>query len=332
MENNTCNSVTAKNGTLIAALAFICLSLSVTYYYNCYMMVTWGPVDKFSVYAFKSFSKDLDTYTKYMDATWRPRLFANYLAGFVIPFDSDRDLFADRVGIWSSAWLFLTLCAYIAWDRRRAPYLIFGTFACLYYAFTIMADRHIYPWDMPALFFYVLLGIAVHRRNAPAVFLIAVIGTGFKETVALGGLAFLFWEGLPLRRRVAFALGTLAACGLLKIGIDILTKNPSIGITMQFYSDGPLVLDGVKEKGILYNLAALTRLYLNHPVFINGGTFLIFLCLPVKDREDLTWKAVGVSFLVGNLFCAVINEYRVFHEMIPVSLWAIQKHFKLFDG
>ena len=48
----------------------------------------------------------------------------------------------------------------------------------------------IYPWDMPAMFFYVLIYVAYVRKSVTPLLFILWIGSGFKETVALGSLVF----------------------------------------------------------------------------------------------------------------------------------------------
>ncbi len=311
----------------LIAYGFVAVSLTVTYYYNCYMFSTWGPVDRDSVYTFRSFSRGLEEYCSSMRGEWRPRVFSNFLASFAVKPKGTRHGFAVGVAAWNAAWLALCFAIYLLWDTRKAAFLIFGTFACLYYSFTIVADRHIYPWDMPALFLYCLLALSVQWRSPLLVLAVCLVGTGFKETVMLGSVVFLFWTEQPMKRRLAWAVTTLLLCLLLKTGIDILTHNPSILFTMQWDSEGPLVMEGVRERGVWYNLRALGSVYLNHPVFINGGTLLVFLLLPMRDTEDRMWKTIGVLFVVGIMLFADINEYRVFHEMIPISLWSIQKHF-----
>ncbi len=195
-----------------------------------------------------------------------------------------------------------------------------------------MADRHIYPWDGPALLIFVLLWLAVEWNKPLWVVVVCVIGTAFKETAIVVVLIFLFWAGMHWKRRISLTLAVLIACVALKITIDVFTNNPHIGFTMVTDSEGPLVLLGVQQKGILYSLRALTMTYLNHPIFVNGGTFLIFLLLPATDWKDRGWKAVGIAFLIGNMVFANRNEYRVFDEFIPIALWAIFKKVSLWES
>lgn len=233
--------------------------------------------------------------------------------------------FEHSVGLWNTGWFLACCLIFVAFDLRNAIFLVFGTFGALYYAFTPLSESHIYPWDMPALFFYVLICVTYARKSITPLLLILWVGTGFKETVALGSMVFLFWQNLSLQRRLAYFLAAAVGCVSVKLAIDLITGSPSLLLTMTFDNFGLLGEIAETHQGFAYNWKALTKLYLNHPIFVNAGTFVIFLLLLPKDLEDWMWKALGVLFLAGVMLCGVINEARVFFEMIPISLWAINK-------
>jgi hypothetical protein len=181
---------------------------------------------------------------------------------------------------------------------------------------------------MPAMFFYVLIYICYNRKNVTPLLFILWTGCGFKETVALGSLVFLFRTDLSIRSRFAYFLAAAVGCLSMKLAIDLVTGNPSPLFTMTFQNFGLLHEIAASHQGFDYNLQALTKAYLNHPIFVNAGTFLIFLLLLPKDIEDWMWKLLGMAFLAGIMLFGVINESRVFFEMIPISLWAIGKKLK----
>ncbi len=307
---------------LISIAVFISLSLSVTYFFTSASYAT-GHED--NIAAFKSFAGTFQEYKK-LRQEWRPRLFANYFAGLLMPSGNDRRSFQYSVGLWNAGFFLLCCAAYIVFDHRNAVFLIFGTFASLYYAFSPLSESHIYPWDMPALFFYILMYCA-YKRSITGLLAVLWIGTGFKETVALGSILFLFWPGMTVPRKLAYFFSGLVGCISVKLAIDLLTGNPSPLFTMTFYNFGLLNEVAETSKGLFYNLKALSSAYLNHPLFVNAGTFVIFLLLLPRDLDDWMWKIVGVLFLAGILFCGVVNEARVFFEMIPIALWAIIKKF-----
>lgn len=314
-------SKVAASIVVVCIALFISVSLSITYYFTC---TSYASGHEDNAIAFKSFSGGIEQYKK-LRQEWRPRLFANYLAGLLMPARAGVGVFQQTVGLWNAAWFLACCLMYVAFDARNAIFLVFGTFGALYYAFTPLSESHIYPWDMPALFFYVLIYVAYARKSITPLLLTLWVGTGFKETVALGSVIFLFWQGLALQRRLAYFLAAAVGCVSVKLAIDLITANPSPLLTMTFNNFGLLGDIAVTHQGFAYNWNALTKLYLNHPVFVNAGTFVTFLLLFPRDVEDWMWKTLGVLFLAGIMLFGVINEARVFFEMIPLSLWALNK-------
>ncbi len=311
----------AASIVVICIALFITISLSITYYFAC---VSHASGHKDNAIAFKSFSAGLEQYKK-LRQEWRTRFFANYLAGMLIPSGANIRAFEHGVGLWNAGWFLLCCLAYTVFDSRKAIFLIFGTFAALQYAFTPLSESHIYPWDMPAMFFYVLIYVAYVRKSVTPLLFILWIGSGFKETVALGSMVFLFRSDISIQARLAYFLAAVMGCVSVKVAIDLITANPSPLFTMTFYNFGLLNEIAARHQGLYYNWQALIKLYWNHPIFVNAGTFAIFLLLLPRDIEDWMWKILGVFFLAGIMVFAVINEARVFFEMIPISLWAMNK-------
>ncbi|AFM27891.1 hypothetical protein [Desulfomonile tiedjei] len=315
-------TVTVTKLFLVSIAVFISLSLAVTYFFTSASYAT-GHED--NIAAFKSFAGPFQEYKK-LRQEWRPRLFSNYLAGLLMPRGNDRKLFEYSVGLWNAGFFLICCAAYIIFDHRNAVFLIFGTFASLYYAFSPLSESHIYPWDMPALLFYVLMYCA-YKRSITALLAVLWVGTGFKETVALGSILFLFWPGMTVPRKLAYFFAGFVGCISVKLAIDLITGNPSPLFTMTFYNFGLLNDVAETSRGLSYNIRALSGVYLNHPIFVNAGTFVIFLLLLPRDPDDWMWKTIGVLFLGGILLFGVVNEARVFFEMIPIALWAIVKKF-----
>ncbi len=318
--SNYIDEKTQKHIIVIFIGLFMTMALAVNYYYHTSSAALAHPDNAAT---FKSFSGSFQRYCEIMPKAWRPRLFSNYLAGFLVGRESKGRALASSIGLWSAFWFFICSCAYLAIDRRYGIYLILGTFAALNYSLTPMAQARIYPWDLPPMFFFILIYYLCTARRGWALIIALAVGVGFKETVAVGCIVFLFWTEWTIKTRLMFFALSAIACAGVKIGIDLITNNPALGYTMitDFY--GPLVGVGVESKGIMYNINAIFKVYLNHPIFINGGSFLIFLLLPVKCSEAIMWKTVGLIFLLGVMMFGVINEYRIFVEMIPVSLWGI---------
>ena len=315
-----------------AVYLFIALSLSVTYYFNCYMLVTLEAPPRLSEKAFKSFSNSFEQYKPDLQPAWRSRIFSNFLGGTIVPLNAGREILVKRIGMWNAIWLLVCFLAYLFWDSRHSLILMFGTFAALYYSFTPITGLRIYPWDMPAVFLFVMIYIAFTKKRLWLLCATVLVGVGFKETVTLGSLALLFWENTSLRRRMLYFLLMIGACVILKISIDLLVESPHLGLTMSFDNEGPVSFATGLPGGIISNLRTWIMVHANHTIFVNAGTFVVFLLLPISDRQDLMWKIVGILFLLGNMFCGIITEHRIFHEIIPISLWAIIKKVELWQS
>ena len=282
-----------------------------------------------NVDVFYSFAEGLEQY-KPIRQEWKTRILSNFLAGRLVnhvervyhPSDRD-DAMRYIPSLWSFAWLFLTNLVFVALDREKALVYIFGVFAGLSFAYTPgIGETRIYPWDLTSLFcFSCFVGlIKLHRVQWLVVFI--PIATLFKETALILLVAFLFWDQVPLRRRLVAILATLLATFCLKGSVDLITANPSPIVTMTL-RDGPGVYrfsDNIRQ--LLYG-----RVWTNHPFFINSGLLASLLILPMGDRRIHMLKAIGILFILGNFFFGNIIEYRIWFEVIPLSLYAIDVYF-----
>lgn len=187
---------------MLAIYLFTMGSVSLTYAYICYNVSLHGSTTKVS--AFTSFSKGLTEYKNFdrqWGRGWGSRLFSNYLAHFFVPAGKDMHQFSKGVGQWCALWFGLCCLIYVFCKRAWWLYLVFGTFAALCYGFTPPSFLRMYPWDMPAIFFYALIYLFVGQRRPWPVIFCVIIGTGFKETVAVCSVVFLFWQTLSWHKR-----------------------------------------------------------------------------------------------------------------------------------
>jgi len=217
---------------------------------------------------------------------------------------------------WLGCWGLVLAAIWLAARRERALLPILGTYACLAFGYSVGPDLRVYPWDLPALAVFTAVVAGVSCGSRPVWLALAIwLGMAFKETaIVLSLVAF----ALPLARReqLAWAGAMAAGCVLLKIGLDLTTGNGSVGLTMatsSFYDEGPLWW---------WNLRQLSS---GVPLLVNAGTLLAFLLLPGRDRTLLAFKAIAGAFALGNLLFGVITEYRIWFEMIPLALFALER-------
>jgi len=279
-----------------------------------------------NIKTFYSFTHGFENY-KTIRQEWRPRIFSNFSAGIFAKLLSWKFNYPDRtVGIqyisayWTAIWFLLICLLFILTFKEKSLFYIFGVFAGISFAYTpLIGITRIYPWDMPALLVFCTF-ITLIKMNHHA-WLIAFIPLTilFKETSLILVVAFLFWENVPLRKKLRYLGITLILSLLIKTGVDLITSNPSPIITMSFSRhDVPRIIS---------NLELLFALRLDSAFFIDAGLLLALLLLPISNRQIGMLKLIAGLFIVGTFFTGVINEYRIWFELIPISLFALDLYF-----
>ncbi|MGD0744803.1 MAG: hypothetical protein ABSA45_06575 [Verrucomicrobiota bacterium] len=87
-------------------------------------------------------------------------------------------------------------------------------------------------------------------------------------------------------------------------------------------------LGGLFNYGVLIeNLKALSLPTLNHAVFVNAGTLVAVLVLGWR-RRFLPYMTVIVAFLVGQFIYGGINEFRIFMQILPLSLILLSERWE----
>jgi hypothetical protein len=277
--------------------------------------------------AFHSFSAGLEEYRE-LRPEWRTRFLSNLLAGGLVNLievgsaPADRDAAMGSITAkWTAGWIMLVFLIYIAFLREESLLFILGTFCAVSFAYTPgLGSIRIYPWDLPALFWFAVAVVLLKSNRLYLLAFLVPIATLFKETALLIPIAFLFWGKIPWRRRVALCVLSMLA-GLAAKGIlDLVTSSPSPLITMT-------LSDAHTEPRLATNLRLISILRAGHPLFINAGLLAALLLLPCSDRRILGWKVIALVFIVGNMLFGLINEYRIWLELVPPSLQAIDLHF-----
>jgi hypothetical protein len=266
---------------------------------------------------FRSFLRGIETYRDFKVA-WRPRLLANFLAAKVAQFGGLN--LKKTIPIWSAGWFFLTGLLYIIVAKQKALFYLFGLLAAILFGYTPKLKR-VFPWDLPIVFVFALFSILFARKKYLWILLLLPIGMSIKETTILLCLGFLFAE-LPLQRRVAFFGISLVSCIIVKTAIDFYVQVPLPFFTMEYsFSTGSL-----EFLYLLHNLEKIISLRFV-PLMVNSGTFLAFLLMPALDKTARVFKIIGVTFLGFALLFGLINEYRIFFEMIPLALYSLSLYF-----
>ncbi len=300
----------------------IAIGVSVPLFVETALVSTLDPDDRA---AFYSLSNGWQGYADFKTA-WKPRLFSNGLAAltgrlseWVLSKTSVSYILNPlelTVAMWTIGWFLLICLVLIFFRKRGAVFYIFGMFAGLSYGYMPRLSTRIYPWDLPALFIFTFFVLLYARDKYRWLFALAPLGMGFKETSLILCAAFLFSE-LPWKTRWMLFLGCGAVCVAIKVGLDLYVHVPIPFFTMENGFESTRVTNFY----IIRNLIGFRELV---PFFINAGTLLAFVLLPIYDRKLLGMKFIAGLFALGNLFFGNVFEYRIWFEMIPFALYGIE--------
>jgi hypothetical protein len=58
----------------------------------------------------------------------------------------------------------------------------------------------------------------------------------------------------------------------------------------------------------------------NHFIFVNAGTFIAAMFLPMRTKIELGTKVILLLFFCGQMFAGALHEYRIMLESLPISI------------
>lgn len=229
-------------------------------------------------------------------------------------FSVDESVMRVRLSAYFAASTALLAGLYWLISRRGAPFLLFGTFLALFYCTAPSTKDTWYPWDMPALILSALaLFLALKEKILPLA-LLSIAAVAFKETLVLSALYIPFFTKPALKERLKWFCGCLVLGGLVRIGAEQLygkRVRHSDFLHVQGRAE--------KELRIVDNLGDLFSLKVDSLLWVNAGLLIWVFFLPSTGvLRGARWLALA-SF-VGIFFLGKVNEYRIFLELLPVSL------------
>lgn len=293
-------------------------------FFSLFISVADKKEDSFST--FVALSNGFEEYYAFKTA-WKPRLFSTALATlFVDVFKynmlSATDVVIGKAGVgiiigsWSVGWFALISFVLITTLKKRAVFYIIGLFAGLSFGYQVFYGTviRVYSWDMPVLFIYVLFLILFINKKYNWLLAVISLGVGFKETTIILCFGFLFAD-LPLKRRILMFASGLGLSIIIKILIDIYVQAP-LFFTMEY---------GLLDKNFMgsYMLRNLRNFKEVIPLFSNAGLIIILFLCPNLNKEIVALKFIAVIFIVGNTLFGIVTEYRVWFEIIPFGLYAL---------
>ncbi len=298
-----------------------------------------------NITTFYSYSNGMVKY-KSLRQEWRPRILSNFLAGrFVNLFDVSKtretrtEIIKSIIASWVAAWFLLTGILLTVFFKQKALIYILGIYAAISFAYmTGMGVTRVYPWDMPVLFVFCCFIVIIRSKKEPWLALFIPLAVLFKETAIVMIVALLFMKGMTRRGRLIYTGATLVAALAVKTAVDLITGNPSPLFTMTYRISDLYIIAGYlrepvtagfsfKTSRLLENLREITSWQLDTPFLVNAGLLLALFILPFRNRVIVMLKVTALLFTLGILLFGVINEFRIWFEMIPVSLYALDLYF-----
>ncbi len=305
--------MTTARTKLIAA--FIALSLCVTWFSLTRGSANGNSKNSLTLYVFVADSHIRGHYDQLADV-WKPRIGGNWITGRLADaFAYDGRLteaaYQNVFGAYNAVWLLLIFAILICL-ADNPMFVIPLVFAGLCCSPTPPDNVTIFPWDLPSVFFWTLSFLLWQRKNYRGMLATIVLGTMFKETVAVMAMLF-FFTTISWRQRCAFFGAAFVACLLLKLWIT----HAVMGQARVFTADSGEHLSFNVLKGLFTP-------HLNHFIWVNAGTFIVALFLPMRALIDKGTKLVLVVFFVGlTVACALAGtdfESRQFLDVLPISV------------
>ena len=76
---------------------------------------------------------------------------------------------------------------------------------------------------------------------------------------------------------------------------------------------------------LVANIHRLFSPTLNQVLFTNAGTLFIMMLIPCRNRRDVVFKVLIVVFIIGQFLCGIINEFRIWYEILPLGWMVISE-------
>jgi len=319
-----------KGGTKCRLLffeLFVAFSLSVTYYFLVTNFALGVPHNTTNGWVFTSCSIPGYHLEKLGDV-WKGRLSGLMLSGYL--FDSllkDYTFQIDHLfqlfGLYQSVWLFLLFLTVIC-ALRDSLFINLGIFAGLMYNFSPASGLYFYPWDLPATLFFTLAVLFFERRQMWLMVAATCAGCFFKETVLVCALLALFAGHWKWWKRILTFAGIVV---VYVLGKKLLLSQLHFQVAA-FSMDNATNLGGLLRPALLLdNLKALFLPTFNHAIFANAGTLLAVLVLCWR-RRFLPYMVLIVVFLAGQFMYGGFNEFRIFMQVLPLSLILLSERWE----
>ena len=300
--------------------AFIALSLCATWYVFTRAAADGNGHNSLTLYIFVADSHLHGHYNR-LSEVWQARIGGNWIAGRLCDaFAPDGNLtfpvYENLFAFYNTTWFLLIFTA-LLYLADHPLFVIPLVYAGMTYMLTPPDNVIITPWDLPSMIFWTISYLLWQKKYYLPMVAVIVVGTAFKETVAVTALLF-FFTTLNWRTRGTLFGATFVACLLLKLWITwAVLGQPKI-----------FTADAQGHLGFQVFMDLLNP-HINHFIWVNAGTFVLALCLPMRTLNDRGTKLILVVFLAGLTAACVLAgtpyEFRQCLDVLPLSVLYLQQ-------
>jgi hypothetical protein len=251
---------------------------------------------------------------------WKGRLSGLLMSGSLFDFlvnhsTGSVDQYKNIFGLYQGLWLFL-LFLVVMLALRHSLFINLGIFAGLMYNLLPASGLYFYPWDIPATLFFTLAVLLFERRQMWLMVAATCAGCFFKETVLICALLVLFAGQWKWWRRILVFAGIVAVYVLgKKILLDHLYVRAA-ALSMNNARDWSGLLS---PKILIENLKTFFSPVAIYVIFANAGTLAAVLVLGWR-RRFLPYMVLILTFLAGQFMYGAFQEFRIFMQILPLSL------------
>jgi hypothetical protein len=196
------------------------------------------------------------------------------------------------------------------------------------YNFLPASGLYFYPWDIPSTLFFTLAVILFERRQILLMAAATCAGCFFKETVLVCALLVLFAGSWKWWRRIlAFA----AIVAVYMVGKKFLLGHLQVKAAALSMNDATNWAGLLKPNILIENLKVLFSPAAIYVIFANAGTLAVVLMLGWR-RRFLPYMVLILAFLAGQFMYGNFQEFRIFMQILPLSLILLSERWRDHAG
>lgn len=228
--------------------------------------------------------------------------------------------YLDLYAAFNTAWFFGVLCLLLLF-LEEPIFPMLATLAGMLYSLSVTCNSPLIaavdrlPWDVPSVFFFTWAFLLFRGRYYWPMVGVIILGTLFKETVAVTALLF-FFRGNSIREQIRCFTVAFIGCLAVRLVVTHFVYGHVSIFTAEHHAAGHL------WASMKHFLGWELHPHLNWFGWLGGGLFVSVFFLPVSSTEDIgVLCVVAVMFLclvATNILDGAAIEIREYLDIVPM--------------